>query len=124
MSITLSKITTTGIFFLFIFLSGLWLNRLGKPYNPLVFNVHKLIGLAAGVFLIVTVVRTHQTAALSAIQIGAVVVTVLFFLAMVVTGGLMSIDKAMPVFVSLVHKFTPYLTVLATAGTLYLLLKG
>ena len=34
----------------------------------------------------------------------------------------MSVDKTMPALVLRLHQLTPYLTVLSTAGTLYLLL--
>ena len=43
------QIAGAGIFALFIFLSGFWLSRLGKPYNGMVFNIHKLIEYKLGV---------------------------------------------------------------------------
>lgn len=50
MGTTQSGVVGTGLLFLFIFLSGFWLSHSGKPYNTLIFTIHKLIGLAAGVF--------------------------------------------------------------------------
>ena len=44
MSITL-KITGIGIVFLLIIISGIWLTKTGRPYSPVLFNVHKLISL-------------------------------------------------------------------------------
>ena len=38
-----------------------------------------------------------------------------------VTGGLLSMDKTMPAVIRRLHQVTPYLTVLSTAATLYLL---
>jgi hypothetical protein len=116
------KFINAGLFFLFIFLSGFWLSRTGKPYSTLIFTIHKLIGLAMGIFLILTVYRVHQAESLSALQISMTVVTVLFFIATVAAGGMLSIDKPMPLAVSFVHKLLPYLTVLSTGGALYLLL--
>jgi hypothetical protein len=46
----------------------------------------------------------------------------LFFVATIATGGLMSVDKEMPVFVHTLHQVTPYLTLASTAAILYLLL--
>jgi hypothetical protein len=46
----------------------------------------------------------------------------LFFLSTIVSGGLVSIDKPMPAPISIMHKLFPYLTVLSTAVTLYLVL--
>lgn len=132
MSTTLSKIIGMGLFFLFTFASGFWLSRSGKPYSSLVFNLHKLIGLAAGIFLIVTMVRAGQAAALCPVEITALAVAILVFVGLVATGGLLSVfdsggltsaSQAVRTAVKIVHHLFPYLAVLATAATLYLLLK-
>jgi hypothetical protein len=117
-----SKLISAGLFFLFIFLSGFWLSRTGKPYSTLIFTIHKLVGLAMGIFLIVTVYRVHQAESLSALQISMIVIAVLLFIATVAAGGLLSIDKPVPLVVSFMHKLLPYLTVLSTGGSLCLLL--
>lgn len=123
MSTTLLRVVGTGLFFLFIFLSGIWLSHSGKPLNATILTIHKLIGLAAGVFLVMTVYQIHQVAPLSPVEITAIVVTVLFFAGTVTAGGLLSIDKPMPAAISMMHKLFPYLTVLSTATTLYLLVS-
>ena len=123
MSTNQLRVVSAGLFFLFIFLSGFWLSRTGKPYSGIILTIHKLIGLAAGVFLVMTVYRIHQVAPLSPVEITAIVVTVLFFAGNVATGGLLSTDKTMPAVILRLHQITPYLTVLSTAVTLYLLLS-
>jgi hypothetical protein len=117
------KVVSMGAGFLVIILSGYWLSRSGKPYSTIVFTVHKLVALAAIVLLGVTVHRINQAGALSAVEVLAVIVTGLFFLGTMGTGGALSIpsDKAMPAIVHKLHQVTPYLTVLSTAVTLYLL---
>jgi hypothetical protein len=122
MSIIQTKTISTGLFFLFIFLSGYWLSRSGKPYSVLVFTIHKLIGLAAGIFLIMTIYRIHQAAPLSLVEIMAIGVTVLLFVVTVTAGGLLSTEKSMPIAISILHKLFPYTAVLSTAVTLYLLI--
>ena len=125
-----SRVVVAGLFFLFIFLSGYWLSQLGKPYHTLVITLHKLIGLAAGVFLVLTVIRTHQAAPLSGLEIAAVVITALIFVGTVAAGGLLSIDAAgglsgisQPVrqLIAVAHRLFPFLAVLSTAMTLYLI---
>ena len=111
-----------GLFFLFVFLSGIWLSRTGRPLNVGISTVHKLISLAAGVFLLVTIYQRNQVVPLSASEWITIVVTGLCFLGTVVSGGLLSSDKPMPVAVLRVHQVVPVLTVLSTAATLYLLL--
>jgi hypothetical protein len=121
MNITLSKFASAGLFFVFIFLSGYWLNRTKKPYSALLVTVHKLIGLAAGIFLGLAVYRTHLETPLTTVQFVSVVVTVIFFAVNVATGSLLSTNKPMPAAVSLINKWFPYLTVVATGTMLYLL---
>jgi hypothetical protein len=118
-----SKVIGAGLFYLFIFLSGFWLSHLGKPYPTIVFSIHKLIGVATAIFLVITVYRIHQAAPLSPVEITAGVVTVLFFAGTIVAGGLLSIDKSMPAAVLTMHQVAPFLTVLSTAATLYLVLS-
>lgn len=126
-----TKTLTAGIFFLFIILSGFWLSRSGKPYNSGIFNVHKLIGLAAGIFLIVTVSRIHKVEPLSPIQVTTLVTTILVFICLVAAGGLLGVqaqgelgnaNQFLLDAVGIIHKTFPYVAVLSTAATFYLLL--
>ena len=86
MNLIVSNLISVGAFSLVIFLSGFWLNRMGRPYGMLPVTVHKLIGLALGVYLGWMVYQTHKIIPLSTIQIIAVAVTVLFFAVNVATG--------------------------------------
>jgi hypothetical protein len=130
MGIIDSNMINTGIFFLFIFLSGFWVSRTGKPYNGFIFNIHKFIGLGMGVFLIRTVYLTNQAVHLTATLWTAIAVTVFLFILTVAAGGLLgilaeggmkNIDEARQRVIELVHKFSPYLIVVATLTTLYML---
>jgi cytochrome b561 len=125
------KVIITGLIFVFVFLFGYWLSRSGRPYNALIFNIHKLIGLTLGVFLIVTVYRAHQVGPFSPEVIIAIAATVIIFINLVAAGGLLSIEDAgnfenisqsMSTAISVIHKVLPYFAVLSTAATLYLLL--
>jgi len=114
-------IVATGLLFLFTFISGYWLSRSGKPFNGIVLTIHKLISLAAAALLGTVIYRINQVAPLSVIESTAGVVTGLFFLDAVVSGGLLSIDKPMPAAILTMHRITPFLTVLSAAVTLFLL---
>jgi len=117
-----SRIVGAGICFLFIFLSGIWLSRSEKPLNSIVLTIHKLVSLAAAVFLVVTVYQINQVATLSGSEVIAVVVTGLLFLGTGISGGVLSTDKPAPAAILRMHRITPFLTVLSTVVTLYLLL--
>ena len=115
------RVGGAGLFFLFIFLSGIWLSRSGKPLNGVILTIHKLIALAAGVLMIVTLYRMNQASALGATELAAVVVAGLCFVGAVVFGGLLSTGKPMPAVVLRLHQVMSVLTVLATAAGLYFL---
>jgi len=117
------RFVSAGLFFLLILPLGLWLSHSGKPYNLALFNLHKLIGFGLFVFLAINVYRVNQATPLNALQLAACLLTALFFVVTIVTGGLVSLPKAMPVIVSLSHKLLPYLTMLSTAVSIYLLLR-
>ena len=118
------RVVGMGVAFLIMFLSGILLNRTGKPYGTLVFTIHKLVGLGIGVLLIIMVRQGHQAASLNPVEITSVAITVLFFVATVTTGSLLSIpvSKPMPEIVRTFNKIFPYFTVLSSAATLYFLL--
>ena len=116
------RILGTVIGCLVIFASGYWLTRSGKPYNGLLFNVHKLVALAAVVLFVVMLVQVGRAAALGAVEVVSGVVTGLLFVGLFVTGALVSIEKPMPAVVATVHHVLPYLALASTAGMLYLLM--
>jgi hypothetical protein len=115
------KVVGASLFFLFIFLSGIWLSRSGKPLNGLIVTVHKLIALAAGIFMIITLYRMNQATALAATELIAALVAGLSFLGMAVSGGLLSTGKPTPPAILRLHQVVSVVTVLSTAVTLYLL---
>jgi heme A synthase len=117
------RIVGSILLFAVIFVCGYWLSRAGKPYSVVVLAVHKLVSVAALVFLVVTLIQANKAAALSAAELTAGIVAGLFFISLVVTGGLLSTEKEMPAIVLSLHQITPYLTVLSTAVSLYLLWK-
>lgn len=117
-----TKFLFTGLFFVVIILSGLWLSRTGRPLNVFLLTAHKLISLAAVVYLVLTVVRIHQVTPLSAVELIASAVTLLLFLALIATGGVLSAARTMPGIVLKIHQVAPVLVFISTAATLYLLL--
>jgi hypothetical protein len=116
------KFIYTGLAFLFIFLTGFWLRSTGKPYSLFKITVHKMFGLGVGVYLAMTVFWRYAAVPLTHNENAAVVVTVLFFVVNVATGSLLSSDKVMPGIVLLVNKIFPYITLISTGVTMYLLM--
>lgn len=119
---TTVRAIVAGLFFLFIFLSGIWLSRTGRPLNVGISTVHKLISLAAGIFLLVTIYQRSRMVPLNTIKWIAIVVTGLCFLSTVASGGFLSSEKPLPIAVLRIHQIVPVLTALSSGVTLYLVL--
>lgn len=122
MSTIHSRIMISAIAFVFIFITGFLLSRSGKPYGTMIFTGHKLIGLGVGIFLVFIVVQTYRSSGLSLFQMTAILITVILFVATVAAGGILSASNLTPPFLSIIHKVFPYLIILSTSGTLYLLI--
>jgi site-specific recombinase len=127
---TTSKLIGTGLFLAAVFASGFWLSHSGKPYSAILFNLHKLIGLGAAVFLVAAVYLAQREVPLTSAQIAAMVVTGIIFILTIVAGGLVSVladgglaslSVSLQTAISIAHKVLPYLAVLSTAVSLYLL---
>ncbi len=116
-----TKLIASAVFFVLIFLTGFWLNRTGKPYNPILFNVHKFIVLGLVAYLVVTVVQVSRAAPLASLQIAAIAIAAIAFVATIVTGGLANLDQGIAAVARQIHQFGPYVTLLASGASLYLL---
>ena len=116
-----AKLLIPGILFSVIFISGFVLRGMARPYSSGVLNLHKLLGLAAMIFFVLTAIQASKINSPNTTLIGAALLTVLVSLGLIVTGGLVSALAAPPKFASAVHKIVPYLTVLSSGATLYFL---
>lgn len=117
-----TKFLFAGLFFISILLSGFILSRAGRPINVFFLTVHKLISVGVVVFLAITVYRINQVTPLNSLEIAACVITLAFFITLVATGGLLSTAKTMPTAILKVHQIMPYLAIISTGISLYLLL--
>ena len=122
MNTLVSRLVLPGSLALLTMASGFWLSNSGKPYSTLIFTIHKLIALAAIIATAVTINQLHKTAESGqALEIGAIVITALMFLCLLASGALMSILKQVPAGISTIHHVAPYLAVISSAATFYLL---
>jgi hypothetical protein len=119
MNTLVSRLVLTGSLILLTLASGFGLSHSGKPYSTLIFTIHKLITLAAIIATAVTITQLHKTAELRlAVEVSTIVITALLFLFLLVSGGLLSIDKTVPAFVRTIHHAAPYLAVISSAATI------
>jgi len=122
MSITL-KITGIGIVFLLIIISGIWLTKTGKPYSPVLFNIHKLISFAGVVVTSIFVYNLFQGTDISPIMWTLVIVTGVIYIVLLVTGGLLNLDKPFYNLLRTIHRILPALSIVLTAVIFYFLLR-
>jgi hypothetical protein len=113
-----------GIAFLLTLVSGAWLGVSGRPYNGLLFNVHKLIALGAVIVTAIQIYQALEGPATQALLIALIVVAGLCVLALFVTGAMMSMGKPGYDVLRIVHSAAPFLAAIAMAVAVYLLGGG
>ena len=110
-----------GILFLLTLGFGFWLSHAGKPLNVVLFNVHKLIALAAVVLAVIQTRNVLKDGEVQFVLIALIALTGLTVVALFVTGALMSANKPAHDTLLTIHKIAPPLAVVAAIGALYLL---
>ena len=118
-----TKLIAAGVLSIFTLLSGVWLSHSGKPYNTAIFTIHKLIAVATVVVIGMSVVNLYKSLDIRTFVVFlGIAISVLFFLSLVVSGGLLSLD-ILPQVALRIHQVVPLLAVAASAMTLYLLMS-
>lgn len=111
----------TAALFVAVFVLGFWLRRSGKPYSGPVMTVHKLVSLAVLILFMLTVYRIHRATPLDTSTLLAAVLTGAFFVAAIISGGFVSIDRPTAPVARALHWVTPFLTIAGVAATFFLL---
>ena len=118
------KIIVTGILVICAIISGIWLSKLGRPLNLVIFNFHKIISLLALISTAITIYHLQKNAELRNLEIILIIVTALVFLIAFVTGALLSFDKPVNNTILAVHKVTPFLIVASGTLIIYMMARG
>lgn len=104
-----------------VFVLGFVLQRRGRPHHVLLLTAHKLLALAALILMALTVIRINRATPLAPAALLSAAATGVFFVVAIISGGLVSANKTPPPVVKALHRVSPFLTVLASAATVYLL---
>jgi hypothetical protein len=120
-SITL-KLAAIGILFLLIVATGIWLTRTGKPYNPVLFNVHKVISLAGVVITGIVVYNMLVGIETIPVMWVLVIATGVFFIALLVTGGLLNLDKPFYNLFRTIHRVLSALSIVLNILIFYIIM--
>ena len=119
----LSKFLLPVVAFILTLAFGFWVSHLGKPYNGLLFNVHKLIALGAVIATIVQLTKVLKDVDSLALIIVLLVVAALCVIALFASGALMSIGNVDYGLMLTVHRIAPVLLVTAMI-IIFIMLKG
>lgn len=125
MNVQTTKLIAAGLLFVFTLLSGVWLSNSGKPYNSGIFTIHKLIALATIILIGMGFYNLYKALDLqSFIAIAVIAASGLVFLALFVTGALLSLNISLSGMALKLHQALPLLALAASTITIYLLVSG
>lgn len=125
MNTTTTKLIAAGLLFVFTLLSGIWVSHAGKPINGTIFTIHKLIALAASIAIGMSVYTLFKGLDQRTLIEWAVVATTgLLFIALFITGALLSRNTPLPVAILRIHQVAPLLALVSATLTLYLFASG
>jgi len=82
-----------GALFALILLAGLFLHKTGRPFPSLLFNLHKMatvVWIILSIHLLVKVYQLHPPGSLMIVSTG---ISTVALLTLLVSGGMMSLDK-------------------------------
>ena len=116
----LSNFLTIGIIFLLTLVFGFWLRRIGKPYNGILFNIHKLLALAAVIVAVFEIRKMIQSEGTIPFYNVLIALTGVSIIALFATGALMSIGKLNYAVSLTIHKAAPILATMTLIAAIYL----
>ena len=122
-----SKIVICAALFVITLVSGFVLSNLGKPLNTFVFTIHKLVAIGTVILLAVSIYQVVKTVDLQALYLAVWAVAGLSFLALIVSGALLSLvdatilklDPTALLVVLRVHQIVPLLALAASTLSVY-----
>lgn len=117
----LSRLLNPILGFLVTVAFGFWLSRVGKPYNGLLFNVHKLVALASVILAGLAVYQALKVMDVAALIVLLLALAALSVIALFVSGALMSAGKGEYRVMKLVHNISPFVLVIVMGYAVYLL---
>lgn len=114
-----NKFITPGIVFILTVAFGFWLSNAGKPYNGILFNIHKLIALAGVILTVVQFAKLPQRTAPISLVALLLFLAVLCVIALFVSGALMSAGKLDYALMLTIHRISPLVLVIALGLVVY-----
>jgi len=109
----------SGVLLLFVIITGIWIKRQGKPYNIMLFTIHKLATLAVIVLVLLALRTIYNETGLTVSQWAITIGTGVIILATMISGGVISAKEQEIKSLQIAHKILPVLTLI---GIIYIFL--
>jgi hypothetical protein len=119
-----SKFITPSVIFLLTLAFGVWLSKIGKPLNTVIFTAHKLIALAAVIFTGITIYSLIKNLEIHFFIIALIIAVGLCIVALFASGTVLSLDMPTQNIPLIIHRIAPLLAVVCMAMTIYLISGG
>ena len=103
---------------------GVWLSVAGKPYNGILFNIHKLVALAAVVLAVLQFNKMFKVVPATSMMILLLVLAGLCVLALFLSGAFLSIGSGPQGVFLWLHRITPAVMLVAVVTAGWLIAKG
>jgi len=100
------KVILPGTLFFVVVGFGFWVSKVGKPYNGLLFNVHKLVALGGVILTGVQIFRLDPLDTFPVPVLLLIALAGLSVIAMFATGAVMSIQDQVKRTPKLVHQIS------------------
>ena len=115
------KFIIPGIAFLLTLVFGLWLSLSGKPYNGILFNVHKLIALGAVILTVIQLNGVLKSMDIQGLIIILIIIAGLCVVALFASGAFMSIGNQNDAVMLTIHRIAFAVGFIVMALTIYFL---
>lgn len=112
----------TAISLVLVICSGMWLMKYGRPYNGFITTVHKLVSIAYAVYLFIYLRHYRNSSPITGWETAVIDIALLLFVGTVASGGVLTIERPVPSYVTILHKLTSSLAICATVVTLFALM--
>jgi hypothetical protein len=120
-----TKLISAGVLGIITLITGVLLSNAGRPLNAVLFNLHKIISVATVVLIIVFVIQLYKAGETKTmLEIGMIILTILFFIALVATGGMLSFEREWPAIVLKIHQVLPLVSLAFSAISSYMLIRS
>jgi hypothetical protein len=107
----MSKFILPSILFLLTLITGFWLSRVGKPYNHVLFTIHKLIALGTVVLTGIQTINQLRGMEASSLVSVLLIVAALCVITLFASGALMSAGKLDYALMLSIHRIASFILV-------------